>query len=162
MNSLREAVISVVLDSLNETKRKNKDKMAGALRSRADYIERGDEFDAAKNLRDIAKGREAGPKGGTGKDSPEAEAKRAARKSMQSTQRSPEDIVAKEKAIRHSKPTGAEKRGGYEPSFEQGEKARRLRVIASRKARLSGRKRFRSTDDGFDRWRDSRATGEDI
>lgn len=158
MDLLREAVISVVLDSLNETKRASKDKMAGAMRRKADYIEKGDEFKAARNLRDLAKGREAGPKGGTGKDSPEAEAKRAARKSMQSTQRSPMDKVAKEKSIRHSKPTGAEKRGGYEPSFEQGEKARRLRVIASRKARLSGRKRFRSTDDGFDAWRDKKAT----
>jgi hypothetical protein len=152
MNSLKEAVISVVLDSLNETKRANKDKLAGAMRRKADYIERGDEFQAARNLRDLAKGREAGPKGGTGKDSPEAKAKRKARADMQSTQRSPEDASKESQLIRKPDPK--------HPEHDWHKKVRssRLGILKAAKRRKEGKKRFRSTDDGFDAWRDKKAT----
>jgi len=158
IRALFEAVVNVEIERLEETKRANKDKMAGALRSRADYIERGDEFDAANNLRNIATGREAGPKGGTGKDSPEAKAKRDSRERLQKGQSSPMDKVAKEREIRYSKPTGA----NVEQTAAQEEKKRRLRVIARKKAEASGERPPRSTDDGSDARRDAEITNQGV
>lgn len=139
LRALFEAVIEETTDRLEETKRANKQKMAGILRKKADWEESGDEFRKAKHLRAMASGRDPGPKGGTGKDSPEAKAKKDARSAGRKTQygtsvRTPQEIADEAKKARQ-RPDPSDKDAGVKNQARDS----RLRKAESAKAKREGK-----------------------
>lgn len=122
---------------INETKRANKEKMAGILRKKADWEESGDEFKKAKNLRTMATARDPGMKGGTGPDSPEAKQKRDARKQGTGNildRRTPQEVADDAKKARQ-RPDPNDPDAGVKNQARQS----RLRHAASAKAKREGK-----------------------
>lgn len=137
LKSIFEHVLQQQL--INETKRANKEKMANILRKKADWEESGDEFRKAKHLRAMASGRDPGPKGGTGEDSPEAKAKRDARSAGRKTQygtsvRTPQELADEAKKARQ-RPDPSDKDAGVKNQARNS----RLRKAESAKAKREGK-----------------------